>query len=342
VVAFCSNDYLGLAGDQRLCDALSRGAMAEGAGAGAARLISGNRPSHLELEREAAAFKGRPAALLFGSGYLANTSLMPALAGRGDLIVSDRLNHASLIDGCRLSRAAIEVVPHRDPEAVRQALVGHDGGQRYVVTEGLFSMGGHAAPLAELLHICRANGATLIVDDAHGNGVLGPTGRGAVEAAGLEPAEDLIEVGTFGKAFGGYGAFVCWTRRGVDMLIQRARGFFFSTGLPPGVAAMSLEGLRLAQLEPERRERLGQLSRRLRIALGDAVEPGDSPIVPLVVGSSERAESLARQLLEQGLWIPPIRPPTVPEGGARLRISLSAAHSDAQLDRLISTLLEAL
>jgi len=342
VVAFCANDYLGLAGDSRLTEALSRGAQEQGAGAGAARLISGNRPAHMALEQAAAEFKGSPAALLFGSGYLANISLLPALAGAGDLLVSDARNHASLIDGCRLSRAEVAVVPHRDLEAVRSAL-DRPARRRFVLTEGLFSMDGHLAPLAELLALAREFDATLIVDDAHGNGVLGGSGRGAIEACGLSPADDLIEIGTFGKAFGGYGAFVAWTTEGIEQLIQRARGFFFSTGLPPGVAAMNLAGLRIAQREADRREKLWRLAGRLREGLarqGHAVERGTSPIIPLIVGPATDAMRLSQRLLDAGFWVPGIRPPTVPEGSSRLRISVSAAHTSEQVERLLAAIAE--
>jgi len=341
LLSFASNDYLGLAGDPRLAGALAAGAREEGAGAGAARLLAGSRPSHDALEREAAAFKGAEAALLFGSGYLANAAVIPAVAGEGDLVVSDRLNHASIVDGCRLSGAEVAVVPHRDAAAVRAALGRGGFRRRVVVTEGLFSMEGHAAPLAGLAAAARDHDALLVVDDAHGNGVLGPGGRGAAAAAGLRPGPDLLEIGTFGKAFGGYGAFAAWTAEGVDLLRHRARGFLYSTALPPGVAAMDREGLRLAAAEPERRERVAAHARRLRSALGDAAggEVG-SPIVPVLLGTPEEALRAAGRLLERGFWAPAIRPPTVPGGGARLRISLSAAHAAAEVDALAAALRE--
>jgi 8-amino-7-oxononanoate synthase len=345
VVAFCSNDYLGLAGDTRLADALARGAQEEGAGAGAARLISGHRPSHAALEREIAAFKGSDAALLFGSGYLANISILPTLVRAGDLVVSDRLNHASLIDGCRLSRAEVVVVPHRDVRSVQSALSRGGSRRRVVVTEGLFSMEGHSAPLAEIAAVCRAHEALLLVDDAHGSGVLGPAGRGALEAAGLTPGEDLVEVGTFGKAFGGYGAFVAWTRQGIELLLHRARGFFFSTGLPPGVAAMNRAGVHIAREEPARRERLRGLVSLLREGLSRlGLEAGSdgSPIVPVILGDPEKAVAAAARLFEEGFWVTPIRPPTVPAGTSRLRLSLSAAHTEDDVRALLAALERAL
>ena len=342
-VSFGSNDSLGLAGDPRLADALGRGAAEEGAGAGAARLMTGSRPAHDALERAVAGFKGTEAALLFGSGYACNVSLLPALCGEGDLVVSDRLNHASLIDGCRLSRAEVAVVPHRDPAAVR-AVLGRPGfRRRVVVTEGLFSMEGRAAPLAEIREAARAFDALLVLDDAHGNGILGPTGRGAAEAAGLAPGPDLLEMGTFGKAFGGYGAFAAWTAEGIEYLRHRARGFVFSTALPAGVATMDLEGMRIAEAEPWRRGQARDLARRLRDAVGGAAG-GDveSPIVPVVVGGSAEAMRASERLLERGLWAPAVRPPSVPEGTARLRISVGAAHAESDVDALAAALGEVL
>jgi 8-amino-7-oxononanoate synthase len=344
VISFASNDYLGLAGDPRLAAALARGAAEEGAGAGAARLLAGSRPAHDALERDAAVFRGTEAALLFGSGYVANLSLIPALCGEGDLVVSDRLNHASLVDGCRLSRARVEVVPHGDEAAVRRAL-GRGGFRRRVVaTEGLFSMEGDVAPLAEIVAAAREHGALVVLDDAHGNGVLGATGRGALEAAGLGPSEDLVQMGTFGKAFGGYGAFVAWTRDGIDLLLHRARGFVFSTALPPGVAAMDREGLAIAAREPWRRERVLALAARLRAGLRAAgLEPGDGPgpIVPVLLGRAEDAVRASERLMACGFFAPALRPPTVPRGTSRLRLSLSAAHREEDVDGLVAAAREA-
>ena len=329
VVSFASNDYLGLAGDPRLAAAAARAAAEEGAGAGAARLMTGARPSHAALEREAAALKGAEAALLFGSGYACNVSLIPALAGKGDLVVSDALNHASLVDGCRLSGATVAVVPHADAVAAREALSRPGFRRRVLVTEGLFSMEGRVPDLPALAAAARAAGALLVVDDAHGTGVLGPGGHGAVAAAGLAPGPDLLEVATLGKAFGAYGAFVAWTAEGIDYLRHRARGFVFSTALPPAVAAMGLEGMRIAAAEPARRERAVALARRLG---------GTSPIVPVVLGDPAEAVRASERLFERGFWVPAVRPPTVPEGTARLRVSLSAAHTDAEVDALAEAL----
>ena len=343
LVSFASNDYLGLAADRRLVEALGRGAAEEGAGAGAARLLGGSRPAHHALERAVASFKGTEAALLFGSGFVANATVIPALAGEGDLLVSDRLNHASVVDGCRLSRAEVSVVPHADPGAIRAALGRGGFRRRVVVVEGLHSMEGTVAPLRAIRDAARAHDALLVLDDAHGNGVLGPGGRGAAAAAGLEPGPDLLEIGTFGKAFGGFGAFVAWTADGIEWLRHAARGFVFSTALPPGVAAMDLEGMRVAAAEPDRRARAGALGDRLRAALGGAAGGGaGSPIVPVPVGGAAEAARLAERLLEGGIWAPAVRPPTVPEGSARLRVSLTAAHREEEVDALAAALREAL
>lgn len=247
------------------------------------------------------------------------------------------------MDGCRLSRAAIAVVPHRDPDAVRAAL-GRGGFRRRVVAvEGLFSMEGRTSPLREIARIAADHDALLVVDDAHGNGVLGPGGRGAAAAAGLAPGPGLVEVGTFGKAFGGYGAFVAWTAEGIDWLRHALRGFLFSTALPPGVAAMDREGLRIAAAEGGRRERVAALARRFREALGGRAggEEG-SPIVPVPVGGPEEAVRVAERVRGRGFWAPAVRPPTVPEGGSRLRVSLSSLHREEEVDGLAAALREAL
>jgi 8-amino-7-oxononanoate synthase len=343
VVSFASNDYLGLASDARLADALARGAREEGAGAGAARLLGGSRPAHDALEREVAAFKGTEGALLFGSGYAANATVIPALVGEGDLVVSDRLNHASVVDGCRLSRAEVAVVPHDDPAAIRAALGRGGFRRRLVAVEGLHSMEGTVAPLAAIREACDGHDALLLLDDAHGNGVLGPGGRGAAAEAGLRPGPGLLEIGTFGKAFGGFGAFAAWTAEGIELLRHRARGFVFSTALPPGVAAMDLEGMRAAAAGPERRARARRLADRLREALGGAARgaPG-SPVVPVPVGDPTAAARLAEGLLERGIWAPAVRPPTVPEGTARLRVSVTADHREEEIDALAAALREAL
>jgi 8-amino-7-oxononanoate synthase len=343
VVSFASNDYLGLAGDARLAAALARAAAEEGTGAGAARLLAGSRPSHDALEADVAAFLGAEAALLFGSGWAANASLVPALFGPGDLVVSDRLVHGSLVDGCRLSGAAIAVVPHADPDAVRAALGRGGFRRRGVLTEGLFSMEGRSPPLAALAAAAAERDALLVVDEAHACGVLGPNGRGAAAAAGLGPGPGLVIMGTFGKAFGGFGAFVAWTADGVELLRQRARGFLFSTALPPGIAAADREGLRIARAEPERRARAAARARALREAVGPrAGGDREAPLVPILLGEPAAAVAAADALLARGLWVPAVRPPTVPAGGSRLRIGISAAHEPADVAALAAALAEVL
>ncbi len=344
-VSFASNDYLGLAGDPRLADAMAEGARSDGAGAGAARLVTGGRPSHDLLEREAAALKGAGGALLAGCGYALNVSLVPALAGEGDLVVSDRLNHASLVDGCRLSRAEVVVAEHGSAIAVTRALGRGGFRRRVVLTEGLFSMDGDEAPLAGLAEAAARYEALLVVDDAHGTGVLGPRGAGLAAEAGLRPGPGLLEVATLGKAFGAYGAFAAWTGEGVEYLRHAVRGFVFSTALPPGVAAAAVAGMRIAAAEPWRRERALLLARRLREGLraaGVTVPAGRGPAVPVPVGGAREATALSARLEARGWWVPPLRPPTVPPGTSRLRLTVSAAHRDEDVDGLVAAVAEEL
>ncbi|HET9948719.1 MAG TPA: 8-amino-7-oxononanoate synthase, partial [Longimicrobiales bacterium] len=344
-VDFASNDYLGLADDVRLAEAAARALATEGTGAGAARLITGTHPLHEELERELAALVDAPAALLFASGYAANTGALPALARAGDTIYSDALNHASLIDACRLSRARVRVFPHADVAAL-EGLLASDaragaGGRRWIVVEGVYSMEGDAYPLEHLLEVAHRHGARTYLDDAHGVGVLGATGGGSAEQAGLAGRFDVL-VGTLGKAFGAAGAFVAGTEALRRWLLNRARTFVFSTAPPPALAAAALEALRIARAEPERRARLRENAARMRAglgALGHAL-PANVPghIVPVRVGSAEAAVAAGRALAERGYVVGSIRPPSVPEGGARLRLTLSAAHTPEQIDGLLDAL----
>ncbi|HEU4410503.1 MAG TPA: 8-amino-7-oxononanoate synthase [Polyangiaceae bacterium] len=334
-----SNDYLGLA----------RGplAPAEGPapdpGAGASRLVSGERPEHRELERDLAAWLGAPAALAFSSGYAANVGLLTALAGPGDLVVSDALNHASIVDGCRLSRARVAVVAHRDAGAVARALAEHrpEGGRRFVVTESYFSMDGDSPDLAALRRVADDHGAALLVDEAHALGVFGPEGRGLASAQGVRP--DAL-VGTFGKALGAQGAFVAGSADLVAWLWNRARTFVYSTGLSPLVASLVRANVAVARRADAPRARLAALAERLRgalRALGYRVpEASHGPVVPLLVGPSRAALELSSALAERGLWVPAIRPPTVPEGSARLRVTLHARLPEAELERAIDAFRE--
>jgi 8-amino-7-oxononanoate synthase len=326
VLNFCSNDYLGLAGDPRLAEASADAARRYGAGSGAARLIAGNNVLNEELETALAAFKGSPAALLFNSGYHANIGAIPALAGEGDVIFSDEFNHASLIDGCRLSKADTRVYRHND--------LGHLEGllsrgavsapaRNLIVTESVFSMEGDVCPLNDLLALAQKYGAFVYLDEAHAVGVLGDTGQGL---APKSFPENLICMGTMGKAFGSYGAFVAGSASLKAYLINKARSFIFTTSLPPSVTAASLEALKIVAAEPERQKKLWENIRRL----GDH----PSPIFSLPIGGAEKTMEISKNLLDLGLFVQGIRPPTVPEGTSRLRLTLSAAHTEAHIAAL--------
>jgi len=330
--SFCSNDYLGLA---------ARTVGGEAAGAGASRLVSGERAVHQELESEIAGWLGYEAALAFTSGYAANVGALSALAKAGDVIVSDELNHASIIDGARLSRAEIRVVPHLDADAVARALQAPCRGRRWVVTESYFSMDADAPDLRRLRDACDLSGAALIVDEAHALGVLGPDGRGLCAEAGVRP--DVI-VGTFGKAFGAAGAFVAGNRSLALWLWNRARSFVFSTGVSPVVAAAALAGVRTARTEPHRRERALAAARELRSGLAAlGVETrGFGHIIPWIVGAPDRARDLAVRLRERGLAVSAIRPPSVPSGTSRLRLTVTADHQPADIARALEIVAEAL
>jgi 8-amino-7-oxononanoate synthase len=342
-VDFSSNDYLGLAADPRIAQAAARALAEAGIGAGAARLISGNHPLHERLEREIAAFKQAPAALLFPSGYAANAGAIPALVGRGDAVYSDALNHASLIDGCRLSRAAARVFPHGDLDALGRMLREDEGrfARRMIVVDGMFSMDGDLFPLDGLVELARTHGAWTYVDDAHGTGVLGPNGRGAAEHFGVEDAID-VRMGTLGKALGTAGAFIAGSKRLREWLLNRARPFVFTTGTPPALAAATLEALRIVRDEPWRRERLRENARRLRDGLAALGHPApglaDGHVVPVRTGGAEATMRIGAALRERGFLVGAVRPPTVPPGGSRLRITLTAAHTAEQIGRLLDAL----
>jgi 8-amino-7-oxononanoate synthase len=337
---FSSNDYLGLAGDPRLAQALAQGAVAWGAGAAASRLVCGDFAPHHELESAVASLEGAEAAVLFGSGYSANCGLVPAFMERDDLIVSDELNHASIIDGCRISRANIEVYPHGDVEAASR-LLALPARRKLLVTDAVFSMDGDRAPLAALACACARQGAMLAVDEAHASGVVGPRGAGLCMELGV--ASDL-RLTTLSKSFGAFGAAVSGTRAVCDLLVSRSRSLLFSTGLPPALACAALESLRIAA-GPEGDERRVQLWQRIRRfaaglrSLGLAARE-ESAIFPVVLGSPERAVAAAARLRELGILAKAIRPPTVPVGTSRLRFALSAAHGEAHVDAAIAALRE--
>jgi glycine C-acetyltransferase len=333
VLLLCSNNYLGLADHPRVREVAAEGALRWGAGAGASRLISGNMAPHCQLEQRLAAFKGYEAALLFGSGYLANVGAISALAGRGGVVFSDELNHASIVDGCRLARSETFVYRHGDVEHLAWGLREAGGRGTLIVTDGVFSMDGDVAPLAELARLAGDHGCRLMVDEAHATGALGPGGRGSVAAAGLSGEIDLV-VGTLGKALGSYGAYVCASAELRDYLLNTARSFVFSTALPPPALAAALAALELLEAEPERVRRLHANAAVLReglVAEGLVAGGGESQIVPLEVGDAERTMELCERLLERGVFVQGIRPPTVPPGSSRLRFSVMATHSEEEL-----------
>jgi glycine C-acetyltransferase/8-amino-7-oxononanoate synthase len=332
VLLLCSNNYLGLADHPQVREAAAEAAMRWGAGAGASRLVSGNMEPHRRLEARLAEFKGYEAALLFGSGYLANTGAIAALAGAGEVVFSDELNHASIVDGCRLSRAETFVYRHGDLEHLAWGLQEAGGRGALIVTDGVFSMDGDVAPLPELLELARRHGCRLLVDEAHATGAIGPGGRGAVAAAGLSGEVDVV-VGTLGKALGSYGAYACATAETVDFLLNAARPFVFSTAPPPPSVAAAAAALEL--VSAARVERLQANAERFRAALAAAgLDVGHSrtQIVPLEVGAAEPTMGLCERLLERGVFAQGIRPPTVPAGSSRLRFTVMATHSATELE----------
>ena len=337
LLSFCSNDYLGLANDPRVVAAMQQGAQHYGAGAGASHLVSGHSRAHHALEEELAGFVGAERALLFSTGYMANLGVVSALVERHDTIFEDRLNHASLIDAARLARAKVTRYPHADTARLAKMLQ-QAPQPGLVTTDAVFSMDGDIAPLAELSELAARHGARLLVDDAHGLGVLGRNGRGTLEYLGLPPAPPVILMGTLGKALGVFGAFVAGEAALIETLIQQARTYIYTTALPPAVAEAVRASLRIAREEGWRRERLNGLVRRFRDGaerLGLSLMPSPTPIQPVVLGTAEAAMQASRRLREQGILVPAIRPPTVPEGSARLRITFSTAHEEKHVDRLL-------
>jgi glycine C-acetyltransferase/8-amino-7-oxononanoate synthase len=333
VLLLCSNNYLGLADRAEVREAAAEAALRWGAGAGASRLISGNMEPHRELERRLAAFKGYESSLLFGSGYLANTGVIAALASRGEVVFSDELNHASIVDGCRLSRAETFVYRHGDVEHLGWGL--RQAGERaaLVVSDGVFSMDGDIAPLPELLELARRHGARLMVDEAHATGAVGPGGRGSVSAAGLSGEVDVV-VGTLGKALGAYGAYACANAETIEFLLNTARPFIFSTAPPPAAAGGALAALSILEAEPELVERLQANAATLRAALGAeglGVGASETQVVPVEVGAAETTMELCERALRRGVFAQGIRPPTVPEGASRLRFTAMATHRPEEL-----------
>jgi glycine C-acetyltransferase/8-amino-7-oxononanoate synthase len=333
VLMLCSNNYLGLADHPRVREAAADAAMRWGVGSGGSRLVSGNMTLHRRLEERIAAFKGTQSAVLFGSGYLANLGVVPALAPRGEVVFSDELNHASIIDGCRLAGADTFVYRHADVEHLAWGIRNADGRGALIVTDGVFSMDGDVAPLEEIVALARRHDIRVMVDDAHGTGTQGPGGRGAVADAGLDGEIDVI-VGTLGKALGSYGAFVACDHVMARYLVNSARSLIFSTGLPPAAVAAAMAALELLQEQPRRVERLADNAQALRDELareGFDVSGSQSQIVPLIVGDAALALRICETALEQGVFSQAIRPPTVAPGTSRLRLAVMASHTKAEL-----------
>ncbi len=341
VLLLCSNNYLGLADHPSIREAAAEAARRWGVGAGASRLVSGSMTIHRRLEEKLAAFKGTESCLLFGSGYLANLGVLGALAGPGDTIFSDELNHASIIDGCRLSRADVVVYRHRDMEHLRWSISRHGGrGEKVIATDSVFSMDGDLAPLEEIVDIAQRCGARTVVDEAHAVGNLGPGGRGAIARAGLEGEVD-VAVGTLGKALGSYGAYACASDEMVRLLINTSRSLIFSTAPPPPSVAGALAALELLEDRPHRVQRLRTNARALRGALeleGFPVSESDMHIVPLIIGDERQAMRMCQDAIERGVFAQAIRPPTVPAGTARLRLTVMASHTAAELRKAAGVL----
>ena len=340
-VNFCSNDYLGLSAHPEVVQAFTDAAMKYGVGSGASHLVTGHSTAHLVLEEALAAFTGREKALVYSTGYMANMGVIGALADQKSAIVSDKLNHASLIDGCRLSGAQVSRYRHADADHATELLatLEPEVKTRLLVTDGVFSMDGDLAPLGELARSATAANAWLVVDDAHALGVIGATGRGSCEHFGLGSEDVPVLVGTFGKAFGTVGAFVAGDADLIDFLVQKSRTYIYTTAMPPALAAATFKALEIAERDTWRRERVLAHARRVHGVLG---LPGTavSPIIPVILRDEARALAASRELEARGFLVSAIRPPTVPAGSARLRVTLSATHEDSQVDALIAAIAE--
>ncbi len=340
-VDFCSNDYLGLARHPAIASAMAAAALRQGAGSGASHLVSGHGIEHAKLEEELAAFTGRERALLFSTGYMANLAVIGSFCGRGELALLDRLCHASLIDAALLCRARLTRFAHGDAAAAERALLASTASAALIATDGVFSMDGDCAPLRELARLGSRHGAWLLVDDAHGLGVLGARGRGTLEHFGLDEEAVPLLMGTLGKAFGTFGAFVAGPADVIEVLLQKARPYAYTTALPQAVAAATRRALLIAARESWRRERVLSLASRFSKAaeeLGISLVASQTPIQPVLLGSSARALLAQEELLQAGFWVVAIRPPTVAPGSARLRITFSAGHTEAQVDALAEAL----
>lgn len=345
LINFCSNDYLGLAGHKSIAKALQAGADIYGTGSGASHLISGHSAAHQQLEEQLAEFTGRPRALLFSTGYMANMGIINALVGRHDLVLQDQLNHASLIDGGRLSRAIFKRYKHNNTEHLQSQLKHHEGDRKLIVTDGVFSMDGDLAPLAAISKVAEQSNAWLMVDDAHGLGVLGATGAGIVQEHDLSIDQVPILMGTLGKSFGTFGAFVAGSEALIETLIQFARSYIYTTALPPAIACATSASLALVRQEQWRRDHLNALIQRFRHganALGLQLMDSYTPIQPVMINDDQLVMTVSQQLRAKGFMVGAIRPPTVPKDSGRLRICLSASHTEQQIDQLLIALDECL
>ncbi|MDB2549279.1 8-amino-7-oxononanoate synthase [Porticoccaceae bacterium] len=341
LVNFCSNDYLGLAGHPDIAAALKSAVDQYGTGSGASHLISGHSTAHQQLEEQLAEFTGRPRALLFSTGYMANMGVINALVGRHDLVLEDQLNHASLLDGGHLSRADYKRYKHNNMQQLDYLLEQSTASRKLIVTDGVFSMDGDLAPLPEMSALAAQHSGWLMVDDAHGMGVLGATGGGIVEQQGLTVEEVPVLMGTLGKSFGTFGAFIAGSEALIETLIQFARTYIYTTALPPAIACASSASLQIVRREHWRREHLQSLIQRFRAGaeqLGLQLMDSQTPIQPVLINNDQRVMEINQQLRSKGFMVGAIRPPTVPAGSGRLRITLSANHSNQQIDQLLDAL----
>ena len=345
-ILLCSNNYLGLANDPEVVAAAREATLRYGAGSGSSRLISGTLAPHAALEERIAAWKGTERALVFSSGYHANLGVIQALVGRGDVVLSDELNHASLIDGCRLSRADVRIYPHGDLDALARELGAADARRVLVVTDSVFSMDGDRAPLAAICDLAERHGAAVMVDEAHATGIVGASGSGLVEETGMR-GRVLVQMGTLSKALGSFGAYVAGDGALIDVLVNRARTFIFTTALPPAAVGAAHAAIDIVERDPERRQALWRNARQLRdaiVAAGVAMAPLESPILPILLGEADRTMTVCERLLERGVFAQGIRPPTVPNGTSRLRATVMATHTDEQIERagreIVGALLE--
>ena len=341
LVNFCSNDYLGLASHPDISQALKQAADLYGTGSGASHLVSGHSVVHHQLEEGLAEFTGRPRALLFSAGYMANIGAINALVGRRDLVLQDQLNHASLLDGGRLSQADFKRYKHVDMTSLEQRLEQSSAARKLIVSDGVFSMDGNLAPLPEISTLAKKHSAWLMVDDAHGVGVLGQQGGGLVEELNMTIEQVPVLVGTLGKSFGTFGAFVAGSEALIETLIQFSRSYIYTTALPPAIAAATLASLKIVREETWRRDKLAQLVRRFRRGaeqIGLQLAESNTPIQPVLINNDEKVIQVGQQLRTAGFLVGAIRPPTVPVGTGRLRITFSADHSEEQVDKLVAAL----